>query len=48
MHQLLYVSRTPRDIAPDMLDDILAVSRANNVLLGITVYRWRFLADPGR
>ncbi len=36
MRQLLYVSSTPRDIAPGVLNDILAAARANNVLLGVT------------
>jgi len=36
MHQLLYVSSTPRDIAPATIDDILTVSRANNARLGVT------------
>lgn len=36
MRQLLYVSSTPRDIAPGVLNDILAASRANNPLLGVT------------
>jgi hypothetical protein len=36
MRQLLYVSSTSRDIDPGTLDDILAASRANNVLLGVT------------
>lgn len=36
MRQLLYVSSTPRDITPSALNDILAVSRANNALLGVT------------
>jgi hypothetical protein len=36
MRQLLYVSSTSRDIAPSALDDILAASRANNALIGVT------------
>ena len=36
MRQLLYVSSTPRNITPATLDRILAASRANNALLGIT------------
>jgi hypothetical protein len=36
MRQLLYVSRTPGELTPAALDNILTVSRANNALLGIT------------
>ena len=36
MRQLLYVSRTPGELTPAALDDILTASRANNALLGIT------------
>lgn len=36
MRQLLYVSNTSRDTTPAALDRILAVSRANNVLVGVT------------
>jgi hypothetical protein len=36
MHQLLYVSRTSRGLVPATLNGILAVSRTNNALLGIT------------
>lgn len=36
MRQLLYVSSTPRDLSPAALNDILAASRANNALLGVT------------
>lgn len=36
MRQLLYVSSTPRDIAPAALNAILATARANNALLGVT------------
>ena len=36
MRQLLYVSSAPRNITPATLDRILAASRANNALLGIT------------
>ena len=36
MRQLLYVSSTPRDIAPATVDDILTVSRANNAMLCVT------------
>ena len=36
MRQLLYVSNTSRDLAPAELNQILAVSRANNVALDVT------------
>ncbi|MES2472605.1 MAG: BLUF domain-containing protein [Pseudomonadota bacterium] len=36
MRQLMYVSSTPRDIAPASLNEILDASRANNALLGVT------------
>jgi hypothetical protein len=36
MRQLLYVSSCSRDLAPGVLDQILAASRTNNALLGIT------------
>jgi hypothetical protein len=36
MRQLLYVSSCSRSLAPDALDQILAASRSNNGLAGIT------------
>ena len=36
MRQLLYASNTSRDLSDDVLEDILAASRKNNVKVGIT------------
>ena len=36
MRQLLYVSNTQPDLAPDALDNILTASRSNNAMMGIT------------
>ncbi len=36
MRQLLYVSNTDRGLSPDVIDDILEVSRRNNRLLYLT------------
>jgi len=36
MHQLVYISTSRREISPEMLREILSVSRTNNERVGVT------------